>query len=175
MLLLPLWLVVMGLVRLWQQLKGWVMARRRGAVDEALQRERLHHTALLDAGRRRFELLCRAIDDPSLAEAVSTHNDVPQPKRRQFLYIQAMYESLLLEHATGALPWDQLIARLRIFGRNEVVAEYWERTREERRAWPADSLEARVGQALDLIMDELGEDPDEWWVAGSDLTEDASS
>ncbi len=172
-----------GKTWLWLRLRGWIVANRQRhqAADDNLteallreqlhQRERLHQEALLEAGRRRLELLSRAIDDPSLAATVSLQSDVPPERQRQFLFIQATYESMLLEYATGALSWEGLIARLRVFARNEVVAEYWERTREERRALPHDSLEAQAARAVDLIVEELADDPDEWWVVGGDFEE----
>ncbi|MBK3570973.1 DUF6082 family protein [Streptomyces sp. MBT62] len=163
--------------RVWPRLREWIVTwwRRHRAADEVLllraglQQDALHQEALLDAGRRRFELLSRAIDDPSLADVVRPQSDVSEMRRRQFLFVQATYESMILEYKTHTLSWDELIARLRIFARNAVVVEYWERTNEERRAFPSHSLEARVGAVVDVIMDELMDDPEDWWIVGADL------
>ncbi|WP_331724819.1 DUF6082 family protein [Streptomyces canus] len=147
---------------------------QRAELHEKLH-EKLHQEALLDAGRRRLEQLYRAIDDPSLAETMSLLYNVSPEKRRQFLFIQATYENMVLDVRTGVLTWDELIGRLRIFARNAVVAEYWDRTAEERRALPQDSLEARVGQELDVMLEELADDPEEWWITGSNRGENGWS
>ncbi|EFE67748.1 predicted protein [Streptomyces viridosporus ATCC 14672] len=76
------------------------------------------------------------------------------------------YGAILLGHRVGGYDWDVLIGHLRVLCRNQVSKEYWEMTVEHRLSLPSRSLEARVGKAVDAIMDDLADDPDEWWVVG---------
>lgn len=128
--------------------------------------EEIHRTNLIQQHRLVTEQLDRAIDDPSLAAALSTLNGISDPKRRQMMFANREYGTILLAHRVGYVDWNELLGHLRMLSRNEVFAEYWERTVEHRRSLPADSLEARVGKAVDTIMEELADDPDEWWVVG---------
>ena len=43
---------------------------------------------------------------------------------------------------------------------------------EHRLSLPDDSLEGRIAKAVDAVLEELDEDPDEWWVVG--LSEESS-
>ena len=40
-------------------------------------------------------------------------------------------------------------------------------TAEHRRSLPAESVDAKVGSVVDVMLGELADDPDEWWVVGS--------
>jgi len=109
-----------------------------------------------------------AIADPMLAEAMSTLPDLADGKRRQLLFVNNQYASIVLNHRVGAIGWGELIGHVRVLCRNSVFQDYWELTRDHRRSLARESLEAKVGKAVDVIMDELGDDPDEWWVVGPD-------
>ncbi|MEW2397472.1 DUF6082 family protein [Streptomyces sp. NPDC046862] len=141
---------------------------RLGCIAEGIEHmvEEIHRANLIRQHRLVTEQLDRAIDDPSLAAALSTLNGISDLKRRQLMFANREYGTILLAHRIGYVDWNELVGHLRMLSRNEVFAEYWERTVEHRRSLPEESLEARVGRAVDTIMEELAEDPDEWWVVG---------
>ncbi|MFI8229852.1 DUF6082 family protein [Streptomyces sp. NPDC085900] len=112
------------------------------------------------------EQLDRAIDDPTLAAALSTLNGISEHKRRQMLFANREYATILLSHRTGTIDWSELLGNLRVLCRNEIFAEYWERTVEHRRSLAVGSLERQVGEAVDTLMEELADDPEEWWIVG---------
>jgi hypothetical protein len=129
-------------------------------------RVELHYANIIQAHRFMSEHQDRAIDDPALAAALSTLNGISEDKRRQMLFANREYAAILLAHRVGAFGWDELLGHLRVLCRNPVFAEYWERTVEHRRSLAAESLDAKVGRALDVIFDELMDEPEEWWVVG---------
>ncbi|MGW0824304.1 DUF6082 family protein [Streptomyces sp. NPDC002845] len=137
-------------------------------VAEGIDRlvEEIHRANLIQHYRLTADQLGSAIEDPSLAAALSTLDGLSEAKRRQLLFVNRQYGSTLLGHRVGALDWGELIGTLRVLARNDVFAEYWDRTAEHRRSLPEDSLEARVGQVLDAIVEELADDPEVWWVVG---------
>ncbi len=108
----------------------------------------------------------RAMKDPALMAAMSTLEGLPDHKRRQLLFVNREYATILLAYRIGSVNWGELLGHLRVLCRNAVFAEYWERTGEHRRSLPRQSTEAKVGEAVDVIMEELADDPDEWWVVG---------
>jgi hypothetical protein len=128
--------------------------------------EEIRNANLIQLHRITAEQADRAMSDPALAAAMSTLQDLSDHKRRQALFVNREYSAILLGHRIGAYGWDELIGHLRVLARNPVFAEYWETTREHRRSLPRHSLEARVGEAVDVIVDDLADDPDEWWVVG---------
>jgi hypothetical protein len=107
-----------------------------------------------------------ALVDPALAEAMSTLPGLSESKRRQVLFVNAQYSAIVLNYRLGAVDWDELIGHLRVWCVNRVFQEYWEMTGEHRKSLPRDSLEASVGLAVDAMLEELADDPDEWWVVG---------
>ena len=109
-----------------------------------------------------------AIADPALAEAISTVPGLSDRKRRQLLFVNAQYAYIVLNYRVGAICWDELIGHVRVLGHNSVFEDYWEMTRDPRKSLPRESLEAKVGKAVDVIMDELADNPEEWWVVGPD-------
>ncbi|MFI6014848.1 DUF6082 family protein [Streptomyces sp. NPDC051243] len=131
-----------------------------------LMTEEIHRANLIQQYRLTVDQMDRTIDDPSLADASSTLTGLSEAKRRQMLFSNRQFGSLLLAHRVGVLDWDELLGHLRVLCRNPVFAEYWDRTAEHRRSIPADSVEARVGAAVDVIMEELADDPEEWWIVG---------
>ncbi|MDH6623807.1 hypothetical protein M2271_001599 [Streptomyces sp. LBL] len=128
--------------------------------------EEIQNANLIQLHRITAEQVDRAMSDPALAEAMSTLQELSDRKRRQALFVNREYSAILLGHRIGAYGWGELIGHLRVLARNPVFAEYWATTREHRRSLPRTSLEARVGEAVDMIIDDLADDPDEWWVVG---------
>lgn len=108
----------------------------------------------------------RALGDPSLAEAMSTLPGLSESRRRQVLFVNAQYSAILLHHRLGAFDWDELIGYLRVWCSNAVFQDYWDMTGDARRALARESLEARVGQAVDEMMEEIASGR-QWWVVGS--------
>ncbi|MFF7642092.1 DUF6082 family protein [Streptomyces canus] len=127
----------------------------------------LHGANLIQYYRMHLEQLDRAIDDPSLAAALSTVQDVTPQKRRQLLFANKQYTLLMLGHMAGFTSRSELLGALRVLSRNPVFREYWERTGRQRRDLPEESLEARSGRAVDVIMAERFDEVEEWWVEGS--------
>ncbi|MEV8429025.1 DUF6082 family protein [Streptomyces chartreusis] len=131
-----------------------------------LMTEEIHRANLIQQYRLTVEQMDQAIGDSSLASAGSTLTGLPEGKRRQMIFAHRQYGNLLLAYRVRACDWDELIGHVRVLCRNAVFAEYWDRTVEHRRSLPADSEEARVGAAVDIILEELADDPDEWWIVG---------
>lgn len=138
---------------------------RLGEELHAIGRE-LRRANEIQVHRLLTEQLDRAIDDPTLAAAMSTLSGISEHKRRQMLFANREYATILLSHRTGTIDWSELLGNLRVLCRNEVFAEYWERTVEHRRSLAAGSLERLVGEAVDTLMEELADDPEEWWIVG---------
>ncbi|MBK3570024.1 DUF6082 family protein [Streptomyces sp. MBT62] len=131
-----------------------------------LMTEEIHRANLIQQYRLTAEQMDRTVADPTLADAASTLTGLPEARRRQMIFANRQYGTLLLAHRVGACDWNELLGHLRVLCRNKVFAEYWDRTVEHRRSLPSDSMEARAGAAIDVMMEELAEDPDEWWVVG---------
>ncbi|WP_405647241.1 DUF6082 family protein [Streptomyces sp. NBC_00019] len=113
----------------------------------------------------------RALADPALAEAMSTLQGLSEARRRQVLFVNAQYSAIMLNHQLGAIDWNELIGHLRVWCVNGVFQQYWEMTGDHRKSLPRDSLEARVGRAVDFMLDELAEGAEEWWVVGTPDTD----
>ncbi|MBT2413680.1 hypothetical protein J7I94_24515 [Streptomyces sp. ISL-12] len=130
----------------------------------ALRRKSLAHQQ-----RMHWELLTRAIDDPSLAEVIDTYDkDIPLERRRQFFYANAWYVYLYHVHRAGLLDREELYAALREFFQSPVFREYWEASRHMRASLSETSEEARMGHMVDGLVQDLDEaDTDEWWVVGT--------
>lgn len=131
-----------------------------------LMTEEIHRANLIQQYRLTVDQMDRTIDDPALADVSSTLPGLSEGRRRQMLFANRQYGNLLLAHRVGVCDWDELIGHLRVLCRNGVFAEYWDRTAEHRRSLPADSTEGRVGAAVDIMLEELADDPDEWWIVG---------
>lgn len=131
-----------------------------------LMTEEIHRANLIQQYRLTLDQMDRAIDDPALADAGSTLTGLPEGKRRQMIFANREYGSLLMAHRVGVYDWDELVGHLRVLCRNKLFAEYWDRTVEHRRSLPADSIEAQVGAVVDVMIEELADDPEEWWIVG---------
>jgi hypothetical protein len=125
--------------------------------------EEIRNANLLQHHRIVAAQVDQAMADPALASAMSTLDGLSDAKRRQILFANREYAAILLGHRIGVYGWTELIGHLRVLARNQTFQAYWEMTTEHRRSLPQGSLEAKVGQAVDQIMDELADDPDEWW------------
>ncbi|MEV6667617.1 DUF6082 family protein [Streptomyces nigra] len=148
----------------------WPPARRREEQrHQAENREARRHSALLAAGQRDIELLARALEDPELADTIYTgEDDVPPGKKRQFLFVRAMYNSIVLAWMTGAIVWKDLHGRMRVLMRQPVAREYWAATHPERASMPRDTDEAQVARLVDEIVEifDSEDEPDAWWIVG---------
>jgi hypothetical protein len=129
--------------------------------------EEIRRANLIQYYRMHLEQLDRAIDDPSLAAALSTVQDVTPQKRRQLLFAHKQYVLIMLGHLIGATNRNELLGALRVLSRNPVFREYWERTGQQRMDLPEGSLEARIGRAVDATMAERFDEVEEWWVESS--------
>ncbi|MFE9443251.1 DUF6082 family protein [Streptomyces sp. NPDC006602] len=128
--------------------------------------DEIRHANLIQLHRITAAQVDHAMADPALASAMSTLEGLSDGKRRQVLFVNREYGAIILGHRIGAYGWAEMIGHLRVLARNQVFKEYWGMTGEHRRSLPQDSLEAKTGKAVDQIMEELAEDPDEWWVVG---------
>ncbi|MGW2380026.1 DUF6082 family protein [Streptomyces sp. NPDC001658] len=170
--------MVAGLGLVWSPLGRDARRRRREAQRELVRRiaqlgEELHGIGQelrraneIQMHRLLTEQLDRAIDDPTLAAAMSTLRGISDYKRRQMLFANREYATIVLSHRTGNIDWSELLGHLRVLCRNEIFAEYWEHTVEHRRSLADGSLERLVGEAVDALLDELADDPEEWWIVG---------
>ncbi|WP_155056470.1 DUF6082 family protein [Streptomyces blattellae] len=71
----------------------------------------------------------------------------------------------MLHYRLDAIDWEELIGYLRWWCSNAVFQEYWDMTSDARQSLAHGSLEARVGRAVDEMMEELADGRD-WWVVG---------
>lgn len=126
----------------------------------------LHRANLIELQSIFVERLDRAIDDPTLA--LSSITGLSDEKRRQMLNANAQYSLILMAHRVGHIDRSELLGYLKVLHGNDAFAEYWQRSAAARWNLPSDSFEARVGRAVDAIMDERLEDIEEWWVVGSE-------
>ncbi|CAM5560823.1 DUF6082 family protein [Streptomyces viridochromogenes] len=128
----------------------------------------IRRTALAHQQRMHWELLVRAIDDPSLAEVIDTYDQsIPAERRRQFFYANAWYVHLYHLYQAELYNREELYTRLREFFQSPVFREYWEASRHNRASLEDSSEEAQVGRMVDGLVREIDEaDTDEWWVVG---------
>jgi hypothetical protein len=153
-----------------------VAARRRRLEAERLEARRLvredldsRRRALAHQQRMHWDLLARAIDDPSLAAVIDTYDQsIPAEKRRQFFYANAWYVNLYYLYEAGLLDQQELFGRLREIFQTPLMREYWEASRAQRATLDESSDETRIGAMVDGLIVELDEaDTDEWWVVGT--------
>lgn len=150
-------------------------ARRRS--EEARLHERqleleelaIRRKALAHQQRMQWELLARAIDDPSLAAVIDTYDkSIPVEKRRQFFYANAWYVHLFHVYRAGLLDREELYGHLREFFQSPIFREYWQASQHMRASLNDASEEAQLGYMVDGLVRDLDEaDTDEWWVVGN--------
>ncbi|MFJ6570617.1 DUF6082 family protein [Streptomyces sp. NPDC091292] len=123
---------------------------------------------LVNQQRLHWELLSKAMDDPSLAAVLDTYSEeIPPGKQRQFLFANALYTNAFLAYRLGIVDRDELFGHLRGIFQNPVVREYWTATRPHRATLEDASDEAQLGRMVDGLLHDLDEaDTDEWWVVG---------
>lgn len=136
---------------------------------------RRKRAALAEQHRLSFDLLCKAMADPALAEVLNTYeSEIPIDKQRQFLFANALYVNNLHFYRIGALSQAELYGHLRVMCQNKVFREYWEATRHHRKSLPEASEEFSLGRMTDDLIQELADaDTDEWWVVGEPPDESA--
>ncbi|MGW2519495.1 DUF6082 family protein [Streptomyces sp. NPDC001617] len=146
-----------------------LMAEAIGRMAEEMRRENLIrlHGLFVDQ-------LDRAMGDPSLADVLSGLDGLSEERRRQMFFANLQYGLIVLSYRIGAVDRGELLGHLKVLSRNPVFVEYWKRTVEPRGSLPPESLEARAGRAVDVIMEDRLDDLDEWWVVGTD-SEDLST
>ncbi|MGW1726628.1 DUF6082 family protein [Streptomyces sp. NPDC002306] len=156
-------------------------ATRQRRLEEArLDRKRLEleeldsrRRALAHQQRMHWELLVKAIDDPSLAAVIDTYDKtIPAEKRRLFLYANAWYVNTYHLYRAGILDQEELYGHLREFFQSPLLREYWEASKGQRATLKQSSDEARIGRMVDGLIKDLDEaDTDEWWVVGNPPTD----
>lgn len=137
-----------------------------GRVADGLDRiaDELHRANEIRLHSLFLTQLTRAMDDPALAETLSGWPDLPIDRCRQLLNANAQYGLILLAHRVGTMDRSELLGHLKVMRTNTVFVEYWKRTAWARKSLPPESFEARVGRAVDAIMEERLGDLEEWWV-----------
>ncbi|KUM77058.1 hypothetical protein AQI70_14070 [Streptomyces curacoi] len=152
----------------WRSEKARLHERRLELEELAIRR-----TALAHQQRMHWELLARAIDDPSLAAVIDTYDQgIPAERRRQFFYANAWYVHLYHLYQAELLDREELYTRLREFFQSPVFREYWEASRHMRASLDESSVEAQLGHMVDGLVRDLDEsDTDEWWVVGEPPTD----
>ncbi|MGW3291756.1 DUF6082 family protein [Streptomyces sp. NPDC001002] len=152
-------------------------AGRRRLESERLQVKRLaleelaaRRSAQAHQQRMHWELLSRAIDDPSLAAVIDTYDSsIPAGKRRQYLYANAWYINLYHLYRAGIIDQEGFYGHARELFQNPLMREYWEASKGQRATLKKQSDEARLGRVVDGLIKELDDaDTDEWWVVGGD-------
>ncbi|MGB8943011.1 MAG: DUF6082 family protein [Streptomyces sp.] len=150
---------------------------RRGPTSRAAVRHRGGHpgdhvASLVTVHDMRLGLLAEAIDNPEFAATLDVYEPAVSPAtHRQFLFIEAVYRTYLLEWRIGAMTWEELYGNLRILLQNPIFREYWVATRSRRASLASDSDEARMGHLADELVRELEEaETDEWWTVGEPPT-----
>jgi hypothetical protein len=119
-----------------------------------------------------WELLSRAIDDPSLAAVIDTYApDTPAAKRRQYFYANAWYVNLYHLYRVGLIDLEEFHGHARELMHNPLMREYWEASKALRATLADSSDEAELGRIVDQLVTDLDEaDTDEWWVVGDPPT-----
>ncbi|WP_369172912.1 DUF6082 family protein [Streptomyces sp. R28] len=158
-----------------------VMAARQRRSEEVRLQERqleleelaIRRKALAHQQRMQWELLARAIDDPSLAAVIDTYDkSIPAERRRQFFYANAWYVHLFHLYRAGILDREELYRHLREFFQSPIFREYWEASQHMRGSLNEASEEAQLGHMVDGLVRDLDEaDTDEWWVVGDPPTD----
>ncbi|MFH0516326.1 DUF6082 family protein [Streptomyces sp. M41] len=155
-------------------------AHRRRSERTRLQERQLEleelamrRKALAHQQRMQWELLARAIDDPSLAAVIDTYDKrIPAERRRQFFYANAWYVHLYHLYRAGLLDREELYRHLREFFQSPIFREYWKASQPMRASLNETSEEAQLGHMVDGLVRDLDEaDTDEWWVVGHPPTD----
>ncbi|MDI9830704.1 DUF6082 family protein [Streptomyces sp. KAU_LT] len=158
---------------------GMTLAARRSLEAEKLQLRRLEleeltsrRRALAHQQRMHWELLSRAIDDPTLAAVIDTYAPgTSVAKRRQYFYANAWYVNLYHLYRAGLIDLEEFHGHARELMHNPLMREYWEASKALRATLADSSDEAQLGRIVDQLVKDLDEaDTDEWWVVGDPPT-----
>ncbi|MEU3663741.1 DUF6082 family protein [Streptomyces sp. NPDC032940] len=138
-------------------------ARQLELRERSIRRQSLAHQQ-----RIHWELLVRAIDDPSLAEVIDTYDEnIPAARRRQFFYANAWYVNLFHLYRAGLIDQEEFYKHAREIFQNPLMREYWDASQRQRATLKQSSDEARLGRLVDDLIHDLEDaDTDEWWVVG---------
>lgn len=100
--------------------------RQLGRMADGYERiaTELHRANLIHLQGFFLERLDRAIDDPALAEALSTYGGLSDEKRRQMFNANAQYGLILLAHRVGSCDRTELLGHLKVLRGSQVFAEY---------------------------------------------------
>ncbi|QES44289.1 hypothetical protein DEJ49_27760 [Streptomyces venezuelae] len=148
------------------------LKKLRMRLDRCEQKDRgepQRHIDLANQQRLQWELLSKAMEDPTLAAVLDTsEGSLPHAKHRQFLFANALYTNALLAYRIGNVSRVELFGHLRGTLQNPIFREYWEVTRDARASLEENSVEAQVGRMVDHLIQDLDEsDTEEWWVVGT--------
>ncbi|MFF3492393.1 DUF6082 family protein [Streptomyces sp. NPDC002795] len=159
-----------GLMLATQQRRSKALRMQEKRLEQERQAQR--RVALAHQQRMHWELLIKAIDDPSLAAVIDTYDkDIPAEKRRQFLYANAWYVNAFHLHRAGLVDVEELFGHLRELFQNPVMREYWNASQAQRDTLKHSSDEARIGRIVNGLIQDLEEaDTEEWWVVGEPPT-----
>ena len=148
-----------------RRLEAERLQAKRQELEELASRRR----ALAHQQRMHWELLSRAIDNPSLAAVIDTYApDIPAEKRRQYFYANAWYINLYHLFRAGLLDQDEFYGHARELFQNPLMREYWEASKGQRATLKHSSDEARIGRMVDSLIGDIEDnDTDEWWVVGN--------
>ncbi|MEW1927516.1 DUF6082 family protein [Streptomyces sp. NPDC088360] len=144
----------------------------RGAVRHLGREWRAHEddyvARLVAVHDMRLGLLREALGDPELAATLDVfESEVTPAQLRQFLFVEAVYRTYVLEWRVGSMTLHELYGNVRILLLNPIFRQYWEATRNHRASLDPDSAEAQIGRIADTLVQELDEaDTHEWWVVG---------
>ncbi|WP_338701338.1 DUF6082 family protein [Streptomyces sp. Q6] len=146
-------------LHLWQR---FGRPARKSAAAERHRQARAHQQ------RMHWDLLTKALDDPSLAVVIDNYGqDLSPEKRRQFLYANLWYVQVFHLYDSGALTKREVFGRLRELFQSAYIRDYWEATRHHRASLDPRSTEAEMGRIADALFKELEDaETDEWWVVG---------
>ncbi|WP_415949248.1 DUF6082 family protein [Streptomyces sp. KLOTTS4A1] len=135
--------------------------------DHAVFAESRRRDARAHQQRMHWELLSKAIDDPSLAVVIDNYRvELCPEKRRQMIYANLWYVNALHLHTSGLLTKRELFGHLRELFQSPYIREYWELTRDHRLALDPSSEEAQIGQMAEELFQELQDGDGDWFVVG---------
>ncbi|MGW7610970.1 DUF6082 family protein [Streptomyces sp. NPDC054766] len=108
--------------------------------------------------QQRFQtyLLNKALNDPDLAEVLSTIDEVGPTRRRQYLFVNAICTNTLRAYRAGDVSWDELPGHLRVICQSAIFRDYWDTTHHHRASLETASQEAAVGRIVDTTLPRPG-------------------
>ncbi|MFP3987463.1 DUF6082 family protein [Streptomyces sp. E11-3] len=143
------------------------LCRRFEALEEERQQQ-AQRADLIEYERDHRNLLMKAAQARSLLPVLDTYGGELSPETQsQYLFANALYAHTLHGYRIGIVTLPELHGHLRGLFQSAKVREYWEATRNNRASLPSGSEEAKLGEMVDALLQELDDaDTDEWWVVG---------